>query len=102
MRSERRDFGRTSLDLTVELTVRESWQTLTGVARNVSLGGMFIELAAAPAFGAAVLVRVTLPGQRELLVLPGVVRWRGEGGVGVQFGSLGARETFAITQMQRG
>jgi type IV pilus assembly protein PilZ len=31
--------------------------------------------------------------------LPGIVRWVKPGSMGVQFGLLGARETYAITEM---
>jgi hypothetical protein len=36
------------------------------------------------------------------MLLPGTVRWTkaGAGAMGVQFGLLGARETFVITQIE--
>jgi len=37
-----------------------------------------------------------LPNTKTDLRLPGVVRWAKPNGFGVQFGSLGARETHAI------
>jgi type IV pilus assembly protein PilZ len=48
-----------------------------------------------------VLVRFTLPGQSKPLLVPGTVRWTSKSGMGVQFGPLGARETHAITEIQR-
>jgi type IV pilus assembly protein PilZ len=98
---EQRRFRRTSLALPVVFTVRDSWETFDGIARDISLGGMFIESPSAPSFGTAILVRVALPGRREQVLLPGIVRWTGHNGVGIQFGLLGARETHAITQIER-
>ena len=72
-----------------------------GRAKDISLGGMFVETAEPPAFGADVVVHVTLPGQKAAFALPAVVRWLGGGGMGVQFGLLGARETHAITELTR-
>lgn len=67
-------------------------------AKDISVGGMFVATAEPLTFGAELTVHVTLPGQAEALVLPGVVRWvRGEG-MGIQFGLIGARETHAITE----
>jgi type IV pilus assembly protein PilZ len=96
-----RRFRRTALVLPVVFTVRDSWETFDGIARDISLGGMFIESPSAPSFGAAILVRAALPGRREQLLLPGIVRWRGHKGAGIQFGLLGARETHAITQIEQ-
>jgi hypothetical protein len=44
---------------------------------------------------------VILPSQRAPFALPGVVRWNRDGGMGVQFGLIGARETHAITELTR-
>jgi hypothetical protein len=40
-----------------------------------------------------------LPGDTQDVELPGVVRWSNEGGFGVQFGLLGARETHSIARI---
>jgi type IV pilus assembly protein PilZ len=84
----------------IEFTPRDSWETFTGTARDISLGGMYIATDSAAPFGTEVFVRIRVPGRRDQMVLPGVVRWRGDDGMGIQFGMLGARETHAITQMQ--
>ncbi len=61
------------------------------------MGGMFVATLDPLPFGCALVVRLTLPKQDEELVLPGVVRWVRPGeGMGVQFRSLGARETHAL------
>jgi type IV pilus assembly protein PilZ len=38
-------------------------------------------------------------GTKADLRLPGIVRWAKPDGFGVQFGSLGARETHAISEL---
>jgi hypothetical protein len=72
-----------------------------GLARDICLGGMFLETATPAEFGAAVVVHVKLPGEKVAFALPAIVRWTRAGGMGVQFQNLGARETFAITEIVR-
>jgi len=72
-----------------------------GTSRDLSLGGMFVETDLPLPFGAAVTLHFTLPGGAEPLALAGVVRWTKPDGMGIQFGSLGARETHAITEATR-
>jgi type IV pilus assembly protein PilZ len=76
---------------------------ISGNAKDVSLGGMFIEApGVSPAFGTPITVVCRLPGLDREARLPAVVRWTKGGGFGVQFGLLGARETHAITKLPRG
>lgn len=72
---------------------------LVGRTRDLGIGGAFIECANLPPFGAAVVVVGRLPGTAEDFRLPGIVRWVKPDGFGVQFGSLGPRETHAILTM---
>jgi type IV pilus assembly protein PilZ len=62
---------------------------------------MFIETASVVPFGTDVTIRVRLPGNKDELTLPGVVRWVRNDGMGIQFGLLGAKETHAITEIAR-
>lgn len=71
------------------------------LARDISIGGMFIESAEGVAFGAELSITLRLPGAKQDMALPGVVRWTKPGGFGVQFGLLGARETHAISELMR-
>jgi type IV pilus assembly protein PilZ len=71
---------------------------MEGTARDISLGGMFIETDLPCAVGEQVVVYVTLPRAKREMALPAVVRWSGKDGMGVQFGLLGARETHEITE----
>lgn len=71
----------------------------TGASTDISLGGMFIETAHAEAFGTEVVVHVHFPGEPSACALPGIVRWTSTDGMGVQFGNLGAKETYTITEL---
>lgn len=77
----------------------------SGIGKDISIGGMFIETNAPDlVFGAEITVRVSLrgaTGTMDEFELPGVIRWVRTGGMGVQFGLLGAHETHAITELSR-
>jgi len=98
---ELRRFMRTPLDAAVTFTRKGSSEALSGRAKDVSVGGMFVEAAKVVPFGGEVVVRMRLPGIKDELALPGVVRWVREGGMGIQFGNLGAKETHEITEIVR-
>lgn len=68
-----------------------------GTARDISLGGVFFLARHVLPIGAELVVSITLPGQDEELVLPGVVRWQRPDGMGVEFEPLGEHETRALT-----
>lgn len=70
--------------------------------RDVSLGGMFIETASPPPYGAAVRVFLRLPGLKDEVVVDTIVRWSKPDGMGVQFGVMGARETHALIELLAG
>ena len=70
-----------------------------GVCSNVSIGGMFIETLFVAAFGEEVTVFMTLPGLKNEVSVKATVRWTEKEGMGVQFGTMGARETYALTQL---
>ena len=89
------------IELPVEFTARDSWGKLAGVARDISLGGMFVETTFPVAFGVAVFVDFMLPGLRTPILLSGTVRWTTSRGMGIQLGALGARETHAIVELVR-
>jgi hypothetical protein len=99
---EQRRHTRCPIDVPVTIQPKGEEGTLDGIAKDISIGGMSIETSNPAEFGAAVVIRVRLPTSKGELALPGVVRWVRGGGMGVQFGLLGAVETHAITQMSRG
>lgn len=83
---------------TVTVAVKGSKEPIRGVAKDISVGGIFIVVDEPPEFNAEVTVRIILPEQLDELVLPGRVRWTRADGMGIQFGLLGAKETHAITE----
>jgi hypothetical protein len=96
---EHRRHARVPIDVPVVFRQADSPDTIAGSAKDISLGGMFIETDFPAAFGAVVLIGFTLPGSRPMLV-SATVRWTEESGMGVQFGALSARDTYAITQLE--
>jgi len=83
----------------VVFTSKAGTERFTGESHDISLGGMFIETATPQPFGAEVIIHVHVPGEPSAFALPAVVRWIRNGGMGVQFGNLGARETHTITKL---
>jgi Tfp pilus assembly protein PilZ len=98
---ELRRHSRTALDMPVEFIGKGATERFAGRAKDISLGGMFIETSKPLPFSAEVTIHLTLPSQKTPFALPGVVRWNRDGGMGVQFGLIGARETHAITELTR-
>ena len=101
---EKRRYNRASIDLPVSFTVKGGDHAEHGIGKDISIGGIFIQTVAPAAFGAEVIVHVTLDaasGHAEAFALPGVVRWIRDRGMGVQFGLLGVQETHAITELEK-
>ena len=98
---EQRRSHRSPLDAIVHVKRKGGDDIATGQARDVSVGGMFVETMSSLPFGTEVIVHVRLPGHKDELAMPAVVRWIREDGIGLQFGLLGARETYAITEVVR-
>jgi PilZ domain len=95
---EKRRHFRRSLSHPVEFAVDDGPRT-AGVCRDLSLGGMAIEAPAPIAFGAKLTVFMRLTGIAGECTLSGVVRWTHGPLLGVQFGLMGARETYALTAL---
>jgi hypothetical protein len=94
---ERRQPTRVPVEL--PLVVEHAGGQFRAVARNLGLGGAFIEADQAPAYGTRVAVLIELPGTAELSSLPAVVRWQNADGFGVQFLQLGAHATYALSAL---
>lgn len=97
-----RRYSRVPFRATVTFTAKGSEEHFEGECNDLSLGGMFIETATPRPFGAEVVVHLLVPGEPRPFAMPAVVRWVRNGGMGVQFGLLGARETHAITKLAAG
>lgn len=85
-----------SAEVTCEVSGAAS---IIGRAKDISIGGMFIESEEVVSFGLEVTIVLRLPNTKADSRLPGIVRWIKPGGFGVQFGLLGARETHAISEL---
>lgn len=101
--SGRRRFVRVPLGVTVEYSAKsdDHLYSMEGVARDISLGGMFIESEIPCSFGEELLVSLRLPDDPFRLVLPATVRWTAAAGMGVQFGLLGAKSTHRVAEYVR-
>lgn len=95
---EKRASPRVQIDIDVACEIKDR-AAVNGRAKDVSLGGMFIESEEALPFNTQVTIVAKLGGHD--LRLTGVVRWSKPGGFGVQFGLLGARETHVIAQLMK-
>jgi type IV pilus assembly protein PilZ len=98
---EQRHYVRARLNAPATFFVKGSTEGRSGLAKDISVGGMFVETATPASFGDEVIVHVVLDGAAEPLMLPAVVRWLQDGGMGVQFRLLGAVETHIITEIAR-
>ena len=95
---DKRVHPRVNVDTEVSCERHES-ASFIGMAKDISIGGMFIESSEILPFGTDITIVGRFPGAKAELRLRGVVRWAKPTGFGVQFGSLGARETHAISQL---
>jgi len=94
--SEKRVHPRAAIELVVSCE-RRGAPAIAGTARDIGLGGIFVESSESLAFGTEVVIVTHLGGTGAPVRLPGVVRWTKVNGFGVQFGLLGARETHLIS-----
>lgn len=106
MSSGRRVHERHALELEVTVihpTADGPESETKGTTRNVSLGGALINVSGAGdiAFGAAVKLRLPLAPLKADAEIAGTVRWIKDGDIGIQFGSLRAKEVWALNQMFR-
>jgi type IV pilus assembly protein PilZ len=95
---EKRKFERVPFNQPVVIE-DEAGESHLADACDLSIGGMFVAGAELP-FGRRVIVHVhDDTGGDWTMALGGIVRWTRAGGVGIQFGMLGARETHRITEI---
>ncbi len=97
---EKRGHPRVTVQATL-LCRRADGSTFEANAKDLSVGGMFVEGEHVVKFGEQLTIELTATGSRKTLSLPAVVRWTRTSGFGVQFGLLGARETHAISELVR-
>ena len=97
---EKRSHPRVAIEMVISCE-QAGAPAVVGMTRDLGIGGAFIESATPPPFGAAVVIIGRLPGTKNDLRLPAIVRWVKADGFGVHFGSLGPRETHAILTIFR-
>lgn len=95
---DKRSHPRVIVDTQVSCQVSDT-AAFTGLAKDISIGGVFVESTRVLPFGTEITIALRLPGSKAELRLPGIVRWAKPHGFGIQFGSLGARETHAISEL---
>ncbi len=89
-------------DVRLEVSVLHAGTAYTGQTRNISLGGVLLtgDAVGVP-FGASVELTIPLPALEEPATIPATVRWIRDGAVGLQFGSLRAKEQWALNQLMK-
>jgi len=86
-------------DHRLPVAVHFDGREVAGYSRNISVGGMFLEVRGAVPFGAHVHLKFRLQNLPDEVDIPAVVRWSGSDGIGVQFSTLRAREVWALNQL---
>jgi len=69
------------------------------ISRNISLGGMLLATESTLPYGTPVQLAFYVPALKDDANIAGVVRWQKDDSIGVQFGSLRAREVWALNQL---
>ncbi|WP_437740253.1 PilZ domain-containing protein [Sorangium sp. So ce302] len=95
---DHRKHPRKQIEISIAFRIGDG-PRVDAICRDLSLGGMFIETSSPAPFGATVEVLLSLQGLKQVAVIPSVVRWTTPEGMGVQFSMMGARETYALTQL---
>jgi uncharacterized protein (TIGR02266 family) len=98
--ANKRQFERVNAQLVIRFPKGDT--VVEGRTRDVSLGGTFVNTDAALPYGTVAVFELVLPALPEPAKIEGTVRWSSSDGMGVQFHSLRARETWAINQLFRG
>ena len=80
---------------------RQGAPPVQGTARDIGVGGAFVESTEPLLFGTEVVIVARLANGGAVLRLPAIVRWTKPNGFGVQFGLLGARETHALAELSK-
>jgi Tfp pilus assembly protein PilZ len=98
---EKRSHARVPLEIPIVCELKGA-AAISATSKDISIGGMYVESAETLSFGDELVVVAMLPGAKQEVRLPAVVRWVKPGGFGVQFGLLGAVETHLISELMRG
>jgi uncharacterized protein (TIGR02266 family) len=93
--TEKRRYARTTVDMEVTLSVDSD--RVKARSKDISLGGMFVKTDRPPPLESTIGIEMTLPEQKDILVVSCIVRWVATEGVGVQFTALDPQLTRAIS-----
>ena len=85
----------------LKVKVVSDGESVVCVSRNLSLGGMFLITETPLRYGSEVQLVFQLPALNKKVSVDGVVRWQSRDGMGVQFSSLRAKETWALNELFR-
>lgn len=96
MPENRRSSTRHDVDLEGSLTVKG--QARETRIHNLALGGAFCTLDERLGMGERAQLRFRLPSYEGVIEVGATVRWTAEGGCGVQFDGLRAKEVYALTK----
>ncbi|HJL16840.1 MAG TPA: PilZ domain-containing protein [Sandaracinaceae bacterium LLY-WYZ-13_1] len=86
-------------DRRLKVVVQHEGGHIECVTRNISLGGMYLVTQSSLPYGTPVELEIYLPALKEDVTIGATVRWTKPDGMGVQFGSLRAREVWALNQL---
>ena len=96
--------GRTPVDTHVEFSFGGTTERVAGRTRELSIGTAVFDTDippphGPPACGSDIRVFLKVPGHVEEHEIPAKVRWLSDRIMGVQFGTLGAKATYQLTEM---
>ncbi len=87
-------------DIEIPVVLTHEGQSYNTATRNMSLGGLFMNLNVPIPFGAVVRVSFSLPELDTPVEVDAHVRWvQPDVGIGVQYVGLRAREVWALQQL---
>ena len=87
--------------MALDVSFQIDGERMTARSKDVSLGGMFIETARSLPYGTRFELEVKLPALAEPVRIEATVRWTGPTGMGVQWGALHTKATWAINQLTK-
>ena len=83
----------------LKVVVKHADGAVECITRNISLGGMYLITESSLPYGTPVSLVFYLLAIKAEASMEGTVRWVKDDGMGVQFGSLRAREVWALNQL---
>ena len=95
--TQQRRYHRITFEADVIIHISGESQPATTV--NLSQGGALLHTTSPLEFGQRLHLEIQLPMVNETSNIPGVVRWRRDSSVGVQFETLRAIEVWGINQL---